>query len=126
LIAVAADHATVLLVADLRSQSTFLPLSDSWTAICVIAVVGVAPCQRFKPGGNQTRSPARTSSTGPLSTGGDDQNLDERMAVPRGSGTRFEGNLARANARAGLRAWNSGSIRTVPEILCLMVASRCA
>jgi hypothetical protein len=49
----------------------------------------------------------------PPETGGDDQNLAERMAVPRGSGTRFE-DLARANARAGLGAWNSGSIRTVP------------
>jgi hypothetical protein len=50
----------------------------------------------------------------PPETGGDDQNLAARIAVPRGSGTRFEGNLARANARAGLGAWNSGSIRTVP------------
>ena len=34
-------------------------------AMCVIAVVGVAPCQCFSPGGNQTTSPGRISSTGP-------------------------------------------------------------
>ena len=30
-----------------------------------MAVVGVAPCQLFSPGGNQTTSPARISSIGP-------------------------------------------------------------
>ena len=34
-------------------------------AMCVMAVVGVAPCQCFSPGGNQTTSPGRISSTGP-------------------------------------------------------------
>jgi hypothetical protein len=46
-------------------QSTTLPFGASWMAICVIAVVGVAPCQCFSPGGNQTTSPGRISSTGP-------------------------------------------------------------
>src|SRR2546429_6729776 len=46
-------------------QSTFLPLSDSVIAICVIAVVAVAPCQCFSPGGNQMTSPGRISSIGP-------------------------------------------------------------
>jgi len=32
-------------------------------AMWVIAVVGVAPCQCFTPGGHQTTSPARISST---------------------------------------------------------------
>ena len=36
-------------------------------AMCVIAVVGVAPCQCFTPGGNQTTSPGRISSIGPPS-----------------------------------------------------------
>src|SRR5438105_15646546 len=36
-------------------------------AICVIAVVGIAPCQCFSLGGNQTTSPGRISSTGPPS-----------------------------------------------------------
>ncbi len=46
-------------------QSTTLPFSASWMAICVIAVVGAAPCQCFSPGGNQTTSPGRISSLGP-------------------------------------------------------------
>src|SRR5436309_2751648 len=33
-------------------------------AICIIPVVGVAPCQCFSPGGNQTTSPGRIASTG--------------------------------------------------------------
>src|SRR3954465_12255805 len=36
-------------------------------AMCVIAVAAVAPCQCFSPGGNQTTSPGRISSTGPPS-----------------------------------------------------------
>ena len=36
-------------------------------AMWVMAVVGVAPCQCFSPGGNQTTSPGRISSTGPPS-----------------------------------------------------------
>ena len=32
--------------------------------MCVIAVVGEAPCQCFSPGGNQTTSPGRISSIG--------------------------------------------------------------
>jgi hypothetical protein len=36
-------------------------------AMCVIAVVGVAPCQCFSLGENQTTSPDRTSSIGPPS-----------------------------------------------------------
>jgi hypothetical protein len=48
-------------------QSTFFPSRDSVMAMCVIAVVGVAPCQCFNPAGNQTTSPGRTSSIGPPS-----------------------------------------------------------
>ena len=33
--------------------------------MCVIAVVGAAPCQCFSPGGNQTTSPGLISSMGP-------------------------------------------------------------
>ena len=36
-------------------------------AMCVMAVVGEAPCQCFRPGGNQTTSPGRISSIGPPS-----------------------------------------------------------
>jgi len=49
------------------SQSTTLPSSASAIAMCVIAVVGAAPCQCFSPGGNQTTSPGRICSTGPPS-----------------------------------------------------------
>src|SRR5580693_3202494 len=46
------------------SQSTALPSSFSTIAICDIAVVAVAPCQCFLPGGHQTTSPGRISSLG--------------------------------------------------------------
>lgn len=47
------------------SHFTALPLSSSVMAICVIAEVGVAPCQCFVFGGIQTTSPFRISSIGP-------------------------------------------------------------
>src|SRR5712691_6865159 len=34
-------------------------------AMCVMAVVAVAPCQCFSPGANQITSPGRISSIGP-------------------------------------------------------------
>jgi hypothetical protein len=42
-------------------QVTGEPFSASWIAMCVMAVVGVAPCQCFSPGGHTTTSPARIS-----------------------------------------------------------------
>jgi hypothetical protein len=48
-------------------QLTTLPSSISAMAMCVMAVVGVAPCQCLWFGGYQTTSPARISSTGPPS-----------------------------------------------------------
>src|SRR5207248_3243573 len=88
-------------------------------AICVIAVVGIAPCQCFSLGGNQTTSPGRISSTGPPS----------RCAHPRPDVTinvwpsgcvcqavRAPGsNVTLApRTRAGSGASNNGSMRTVP------------
>src|SRR5919201_831549 len=88
-------------------------------AICVIAVVGVAPCQCFSLGGNQTTSPGRISSIEPPS----------RCAQPRPDVTinvwpngcvcqavRAPGsNVTLApRTRAGSGASNSGSIHTVP------------
>src|SRR5438876_7361539 len=88
-------------------------------AICVIAVVGVAPCQCFSLGANQTTSPGRISSVGPY----------QRCAQPRPDVTinvcpsgcvcqavRAPGsNVTLAQAtRAGSGAWNNGSMRTVP------------
>src|SRR6185295_19106555 len=46
-------------------QSTSLPSSCSWMAMCVIAVVADAPCQCFSPGANQITSPGRIASMGP-------------------------------------------------------------
>ena len=77
-------------------------------AMCVIAVVGAAPCQCFSPGGNQTTSPGRISSTGPPSRctrpqpGGDDQRLPERVRVPRRARARLERD---ARARHARRVW---------------------
>src|SRR5580765_3150148 len=88
-------------------------------AMCVIAVVGVAPCQCFSPGGNQTTSPGRTSSTGPPSRCTQPQPAVMIRVWPSGCvchAVRAPGSnvtLAPA-ARAGAFAWNNGSIRTVP------------
>src|SRR4029078_1187638 len=46
-------------------QSTTLPSSCSWMAMCVMAVVGPAPCQCFSPGGNQITSPGPICSIAP-------------------------------------------------------------
>ena len=66
-------------------------------AMCVMAVVGVAPCQCFSPGENQTTSPGRISSIGsafalrPAAAGRDDESLPERMRVPCSARARLEG-----------------------------------
>src|SRR5690349_14746082 len=88
-------------------------------AMCVIAVVGAAPCQCFSPGGNQTTSPGRICSTGP----------PRRCARPQPAVTinvwpsgwvcplvRAPGSNVTLTpvARDGELAWNKGSIRTVP------------
>src|SRR5712692_4227965 len=87
--------------------------------MCVMAVVGAAPCQCFSPGGIQTTSPGRISSIG----------LPQRCARPQPAVTirvwpsgcvchavRAPGsNVTLApTARAGALAWNRGSMRTVP------------
>src|SRR6266853_1872333 len=46
-------------------QLTTLPSSSSWMAICVMVVVGDAPCQCLSPGEQQTTSPGRMTLIGP-------------------------------------------------------------
>ncbi len=66
-------------------------------AMCVIAVVGAAPCQCFSPGGNQTTSPGPNfldrpaPALGPAATRRHDQSLPQRMRVPRRPGAGLEG-----------------------------------
>jgi hypothetical protein len=54
---VAFDQARYCASLTFSIQSTVLPSSCSTMAMCVMAVVGVAPCQCFSPGGIQTPSP---------------------------------------------------------------------
>jgi hypothetical protein len=49
----------------------------------------------------------------PAEARSDDQGLTQRVGVPSGPGTWFEGEVCAANAR-GAGASNSGSTRTVP------------
>src|SRR6266496_1242862 len=88
-------------------------------AMCVMAVVGVAPCQCFSPGANQITSPGRISSIGP----------PQRWTRPRPAVTirvwpsgwvchavRAPGSnvTLTPTTRAGSGASNRGSMRTAP------------
>src|SRR6266852_624144 len=88
-------------------------------AMCVMAVVGAAPCQCFSPGGNQTTSPGRISSIGPPQRCARPQPAVTISVWPSGwvcHAVRAPGsNVTLApTARAGAFAWNKGSMRTVP------------
>src|SRR6266853_1530238 len=88
-------------------------------AICVIAVVGVAPCQCFSPGANQTTSPGRISSTGPPSRCAQPSPEVTINVWPNGCVCHVVcapgSNVTLApRTRAGSGASNNGSIRTVP------------
>src|ERR671937_678667 len=88
-------------------------------AICVIAVVGVAPCQCFSLGGNQTTSPGRISSIEPPSRCAQPTPDVTINVWPNGcvcQAVRAPGsNVTLApRTRAGSGASNSGSIRTLP------------
>src|SRR3979411_2885823 len=88
-------------------------------AIWVMAVVAVAPCQCFSPGGLQTPSPGRLSSTGPPQRCARPKPLVTIKVWPSGCvchAVRAPGSnvtIAPA-ARAGALGWNNGSMRTVP------------
>src|SRR5215216_6726967 len=88
-------------------------------AIRVIAVVAVAPCQCFAPGGIQTTSPGWISSTGPPQRCTHPQPDVTIKVWPSGwvcHAVRAPGsNVTLAPvARAGAFVWNRGSMRTVP------------
>src|SRR2546426_5437211 len=88
-------------------------------AMCVMAVVAVAPCQCFSPGGNQITSPGRISSTGPPQRCARPQPAVTIRVWPSGcvcQAVRAPGsNVTAALAtRAGSGAWKTGSMRTVP------------
>ena len=89
-------------------QSAVLPSSCSWMAICVMAVVGVAPCQCFSPRRDPdhiTRpdfldlaSPALHAAA----AGRHDQGLAERVGVPCCPGAGLEGDTgAERTCRSG-------------------------
>src|SRR5438132_10419929 len=87
--------------------------------MCVIAVVGAAPCQCFSLGANWTTSPGRISSIGPPSRCTRPAPAVTISVCPSGCvchAVRAPGsNVTLApEARAGSCAWNKGSIRTVP------------
>src|SRR5437763_31689 len=88
-------------------------------AIWVMAVVAVAPCQCFSPGGIQTTSPGRISSTGPSHRCTRPQPTVRIRIWPSGwvcHAVREPGsNVTLApTARAGSFAWNRESMRTLP------------
>jgi len=100
-------------------QSTTLPSNASAIAMCVIAVVGAAPCQCFSPGANQTTSPGWICSTGPPSRCARPLPAATINVCPSGcvcQAVRAPGsNVTLAPlTRAGSGALNSGSMRTAP------------
>src|SRR6266540_2123616 len=100
-------------------QSTVLPLRCSRMAMCVIAVVEVAPCQCFSPGGHQTTSPGRISSFGPPSVCTHPHPDVTIRVCPSGCvchAVRAPGSnvTLTPRTRAGSGASKSGSMRTLP------------
>src|SRR5437763_5244617 len=87
--------------------------------MCAMAVVGVAPCQCFSPGGNQITSPGRISSTGPPQRCARPQPAVTIKVWPSGCvchAVRAPGSKVTLapTPRAGSGASNRGSTRTVP------------
>src|SRR5438874_6596928 len=87
--------------------------------MCVMAMVAMAPCQCFSPGGNQITSPGRISSIGPSQRCARPPPAVTMSVCPRGCvchAVRAPGsNVTLApRTRAGSGVSNSGSIRTVP------------
>src|SRR5271165_5210240 len=100
-------------------QSADLPSSCSTMAMCVMAVVGAAPCQCFTPGGNQITSPGRISSTEPPQSWARPQPAVTIKVCPSGwvcQAVRAQGSKVTLapKTRAGEGALKSGSTRTAP------------
>src|SRR5262245_1258166 len=113
------DHAFIIFLFPENCLLTTFPSSFSWIAMCVIVVVGVAPCQCFSPGGNQTTSPGRISSIGPPQRCAQPQPAVTIRAWPSGcvcQAVRAPGSKVTLapETRPGSGASNSGSIRTMP------------
>src|SRR5207249_2389248 len=73
-------------------------------AMCIMADVGVAPCQCFSPGGNHTTSPAYLLDWPALTLDEaaaerNDQGLTEWVSMPRGPGTWLECDACAGHAR---------------------------
>src|SRR5918912_994021 len=88
-------------------------------AMWLMAVVAVAPCQCFSPGGQITTSPARISRFGPCSHFTQPQPEVTIRCWPSGcvcQAERAPGSkvTSPADTRDGSVAENKGSIRTVP------------
>src|SRR5437867_12018375 len=100
-------------------QLTTLPSSASWMAMCVTALVGVAPCQCFSPGGHETTSPGWISSAGPPQLCTKPRPAVTMSVWPSGwvcQAARAPGSKVTLApcTRPGALAWNSGSTRTFP------------
>src|SRR5882672_4513981 len=100
-------------------QSTALPSSRSTIAMCVMAVVAVAPCQCSSPGGHQTTSPGRIFLIGPPRLWTRPQPAVTIRVCPSGCvchAVRAPGSnvTLTPSPRAGSGGWNSGSMRTLP------------
>src|SRR5579884_1667507 len=88
-------------------------------AMCVMAVVGAAPCQCFSPGWNQTTSPGRISSIGPPQRCARPEPAVTIRVWPSGwvcQAVRAPGSKVTLapRTRAGSGASNRGSRRTLP------------
>jgi hypothetical protein len=100
-------------------HTTFTPSSASWMAMCVIEVVGDAPCQCLWPGGHQITSPARISTMASPSHWVQPQPAVTSRVWPSGwvcQAERAPGSKVTLahETREGAGALLSGSIRTVP------------
>ena len=95
-----------------------------------MAVVAVAPCQCFLPGGQVMTSPGRislfrlTPALRPAQPGRDDQRLTARVRVPRAACARLEGDTGTAELRRARQLKQRLDAHSAGEILCRPPARR--